>query len=72
MSPRKRSSSWINLEVNVGSHNTYGPGCIREVGKPPVKPLGIKGIVVRVLLAVIPLALTTVIPYLANWLVLQL
>lgn len=72
MSPRKRSSSWINLEVNVGSHNTYGPGCIREVEKPPAKPLGIKGIVVRVLLAVIPLALTTVIPYLANWLVLQL
>ena len=72
MSPRKRSSSWINLEVNVGSHNTYGPGCIREVEKPPVKPLGIKGIAAHVLLAVIPLALTTVIPYLGNWLVLQL
>lgn len=70
MSPRKRSSSWINLEVNVGSHNIYGPGCAREVEKPPAKPLGIKGNVAHVLLAIIPLALTTVIPYLANWLVL--
>lgn len=66
MSPRKRSSSWINLEVNVGSHNTYGPGCIREVEKPPAKHFGIAA---HVILAVIPLALTTVIPYLANWLV---
>ena len=72
MSPRKRSSSWINLEVNVGSHNTYGPGCTREVEKPPAKPVGIKGIVARVLLAVIPLALTIGIHHLANWLVLQL
>lgn len=72
MSPRKQSSSWINLEVNVGSHNTYGPGCIREVEKPPAKAIGIRGTAMRVLLAVIPLALTTAIPYLANWLVLQL
>jgi hypothetical protein len=69
MSPRKRSSSWIKLEVNVGSHNTYGPGCTREVEKPPAKPLGIKGIAARVLLAVIPLALTIGIHHLANWLV---
>lgn len=31
------------------------------VEKPPAKPLGIKGIVVRVLLAVIPLASSTAI-----------
>ena len=72
MSPRKRSSSWINLEVNVGAHNTYGPSCSVETEKPPAKPAGIKGIAARVLLDVIPFALTIGIPYLASWLVLQL
>ena len=70
MSPRKGSSSWINLEVNVGSRNTYGPGCTREVEKPPAKAVGIKGIVARVLLAIIPFALTIGIHHLANLLVL--